>query len=111
MTISHPHEFETSMIEEKDLWTLVITGLLQKNIVKRKILGKESYPMFDVDQIIVFTHHLMHGFGMPAYRFFCGLLHYYQIKLVNLNPNSILHMPFSHLCEPYHGIPPFFTLS
>jgi hypothetical protein len=111
MVTSHPHEFETSMVEAKDLRTLVIVGLLQKNIIQReKILGKESYPMLEADQIVVFTHHLMHGFRMHVYRFFYDL-HYYHIKLVNLNPNSILHMPFSHLCEAYHGITPFFTLS
>ena len=43
--------------------------------------------------------------------FFRGLLHFYKIKLVHLNPNSILHIStFIYLCEAYLGIEPHFAL-
>jgi hypothetical protein len=52
-----------------------------------------------------------HGFGLPAYDFFCGLLDHYQIELVHLNPNSILQIViFVHLYESFLGILPNFPL-
>lgn len=55
----------------------------------------------------------MHGFGLPASKFFWGLLYYYhhQIELVHLDTNSILYITiFAHLYEVYFRIHPFFTL-
>ena len=48
---------------------------------------------------------------MPTNSFFQGLLHWYGIELVHLNPNSILHITtFIHLCEVFLGICPHFNL-
>lgn len=42
---------------------------------------------------------------------FEGLADYYKIKLIHLNPNSILHITiFTHLCEAFMGIHPSFPL-
>jgi hypothetical protein len=45
------------------------------------------------------------GFGMPASRFLCALLHHYEIELQNLAPNSITQAAvFVALCEGFLGI-------
>jgi hypothetical protein len=60
---------------------------------------------------MVFVSFFQRGFGLPVCDFLCGLLDNYQIELVYLNPNSILHIAiFVHLCEAYLGIPPNFPL-
>jgi hypothetical protein len=71
---------------------------------------KETYPMPDVFEIVVFSPFLMHKFDLPSFQFSCDLLHLYQIELIHLNFNSILHIAiFTHLCEAYLGILPFLT--
>jgi hypothetical protein len=65
--------------------------------------------MPNVDDIVIFSSFLIHGFGLLASQFFQDMLHYYQIVLVHLNPNSIMHIAiFVQPCEAYLGIPPFF---
>src|SRR5438132_5825409 len=60
---------------------------------------------------MVFEPFFYHGFSVPTNRFFRGLLHFYKIKLVRLNPNSILHIStFIYLCEAHLGIEPHFAL-
>ena len=45
------------------------------------------------------------GFGIPAHQFLRALLHYYEIELHNLGPNSITQAAvFVALCEGYLGI-------
>jgi hypothetical protein len=51
------------------------------------------------------------GFCLPVCDFLRSLLDHYQMELVHLNPNYILHITiFVHLCEAYLGIPPNFPL-
>ena len=48
---------------------------------------------------------------MPTNAFFRGLLHWYRIELVHLNPKSILHIAtFIHLCKVFLSIRPHFNL-
>jgi hypothetical protein len=71
----------------------------------------EDIPTPNMNEIVVFSSFFQHGFGLPACDFLHGLLDHYQIELVHLNPNSILHITvFFHLCEAYLGIPPSFPL-
>lgn len=57
-------------------------------------------------ETVVFTPFFKHGFEIPCGDFFQGLLYYYRIELVHLNPNSILDIKVCiHLCEVYLGIP------
>jgi hypothetical protein len=59
----------------------------------------------------VFSSSFQCGFGLPACDFLHGLLDYYQIELVHLNPNSTLQIVvFLHLCKAFLGIPPNFPL-
>jgi hypothetical protein len=61
-------------------------------------------------EIVVFSS-FHHGFGLPACDFLHGILDYYQIELVHLNPIYILQIAvFVHLCEAFLGIPPNFPL-
>jgi hypothetical protein len=57
--------------------------------------------------------HLVRGAGLsfPASDFFKGLLGYYGIKYLNLNPNGIFHTSvFVHFCEAFLGIKPHWIL-
>jgi hypothetical protein len=59
----------------------------------------------------MFSSFLQCGFGLSVCDFFHGLLDHYQLKLVHLNPNSILQIIiFIHLHEAFLGIPPNFPL-
>ena len=65
----------------------------------------------NTDEIVVFDSFFYRGFSLPTCGFFRGLLEFYGIELVHLNPNSILHIAsFIHLCEAYLGIRPHFDL-
>ena len=51
------------------------------------------------------------GFGVPVHLFLQGLLLYFEIRICNLHPNSILLVAtFIYLCEAYVGIEPHFDL-
>jgi hypothetical protein len=61
--------------------------------------------------ILFFLSFFQRGFRLPTCDFLRGLLQHYQIKLVHLNPNSILQIVvFVHLCDAFLGIPPNFPL-
>lgn len=48
---------------------------------------------------------------MPASDFFRGILSWFRLEHIHLNPNSILHLAiFVHLCEAFFGISPYFQL-
>ena len=51
------------------------------------------------------------GFGVPASRFMRAILHFYEVELHNLNPNSIVQAAiFAAVCEGYLGIAPHWDL-
>jgi hypothetical protein len=51
------------------------------------------------------------GLALPASDFFKGLLMYYGIEYLNLNPNGIFHVSiFVHFCEAFVGIKPHWVL-
>lgn len=62
-------------------------------------------------ETVIFAHFIEHGLAVPTSEFFRGILHYYSLQLVHLNPNGILHIAiFVHLCEVYLGMQPHFIL-
>jgi hypothetical protein len=68
-------------------------------------------PTLNTKEIVVLSSLFQHGFGLPSCDFFRGLLHHYQIELIQLNPNSILQITiFVHLCEAFLVVPPNFPL-
>jgi hypothetical protein len=71
----------------------------------------EDIPTPNTKEIVVLLAFFQHGFGLPTCEFLCGLLHHYQIELVHLNPNSILHIViFVCLCKAFLIVPPNFPL-
>src|SRR5438045_9422533 len=85
--------------------------LPEKEIIGWRAADGEAFPTANTGEIVVFEPFFYRGFSVPTSRFFRGLLHFYKIELVHLNPNSILHIStFIHLCEAYLGIEPHFAL-
>jgi hypothetical protein len=76
----------------------------------RAIAG-DPYPMEkNPDEIPMFARFVERGLALPASEFFKGLLKYYGIEYLNLNPNGIFHSVFVHLCEAFVGIKPHWIL-
>jgi hypothetical protein len=72
----------------------------------------DPYPMEkNSDEILMFTRFVERGLALPASNFFKGLLEYYGIEYLNLNPNGIFHTSvFVHFCEAFLGIKPHWVL-
>jgi hypothetical protein len=68
----------------------------------------DPYPMEkNPDEIPIFARFVERGLAVPTSDFFKGLLWYYDIEYLNLNPNRIFHVSvFVHLCEAFVGIKP-----
>jgi hypothetical protein len=63
------------------------------------------------DEIPMFARFVERGLALPASNFFKGLLNYYAIEYLNLNPNEIFHVSvFVHFCEVLVGIKPHWVL-
>jgi hypothetical protein len=63
------------------------------------------------DKIPMFTRFVERGLALLASNFFKGLLEYYGIEYLNLNPNGIFHTSvFVHFCEAFLGIKPHWVL-
>jgi hypothetical protein len=77
----------------------------------RAVAG-DPYPMEkNPDEIPMFTRFAERGLSLPASDFFKGLLGYYGIEYLNLNPNGIFHTSvFVHFCEAFLGIKPHWML-
>jgi hypothetical protein len=62
-------------------------------------------------EIPMFTRFAERGLSLPASDFFKGLMGYYGIEYLNLNPNGIFHtVVFVHFCEAFLGIKPHWIL-
>jgi hypothetical protein len=72
----------------------------------------DPYPMEkNPDEIPMFARFVEHGLALPASDFFKGLLKYYGIEYLNLNPNRIFHVSvFIHFCEAFMEIKPHWVL-
>jgi hypothetical protein len=72
----------------------------------------EIHPMEkNPDEIPMFTQFAERGLSLSASDFFKGLLEYYDIEYLNLNPNDIFHTSvFVHFCEAFLGIKPHWVL-
>jgi hypothetical protein len=72
----------------------------------------DPYPMKkNPYEIPMFTRFAERGLALPASNFFKGLLEYYGIEYLNLNPNGMFHTPvFVHFCEAFLGIKPHLVL-
>jgi hypothetical protein len=101
-----------STMTEAKIQALVDSEFLRPKVeVEWKTAVGEDFPTEDVKEQVVFVSYLESGFNLPVGDFFCGLLYYYKLELVQLVPNSITVVStFIHFCEVYLGISPHFLL-
>jgi hypothetical protein len=104
-----PWPFSTVTVD--DLEALVADGLLH-------LLSGDPQPEWMVPPseatltppagyVLSFVSFHERGFGVPASRFMRAILHFYEVELYNLNPNSIAQAAiFAAVCEGFWGLTP-----
>jgi hypothetical protein len=95
------------------LLALVNSGFLrEKEMDMWRATAGDPYPMAkNPDEIPMFARFVERWLALPASDFFKGLLKYYGIEYLNLNPNGIFHVSvFVHFCEALVGIKPHWVL-
>jgi hypothetical protein len=100
-------------LRTEDLLALLNSGFLrEKEVDMWRAAAGDPYPMEkSPDEIPMFTRFAERGLSLPASDFFKGLLGYYGIEYLNLNPNGIFHTSvFVHFCEAFLGIKPHWIL-
>jgi hypothetical protein len=106
-------EWKKSKVKTEDLLALVNSSFLhEKEVDMWRAAAGDPYPMEkNPDEIPMFARFVERGLALPASDFFKGLLDYYGIEYLNLNPNGIFHVSvFVHLCEAFLGIKPHWVL-
>jgi hypothetical protein len=106
-------EWKKSKAKTEDLPALLNSGFLrEKEVDMWRATAGDPYPMKkNPDEIPMFTRFVERGLALPASSFFKGLLEYYGIEYLNLNPNGIFHTSvFVHFCEAFLGIKPHWVL-
>jgi hypothetical protein len=106
-------EWKKSKAKTEDLLALLNNRFLrEKEVNMWRAAAGDPYPMEKKpDEIPMFTRFVERGLALPASNFFKGLLEYYGIEYLNLNPNGIFHTSvFVHFCEAFLGIKPHWVL-
>jgi hypothetical protein len=106
-------EWKKSKSKTVDLLALLNSGFLwEKEVDMWRAAAGDTYSMEkNPDEIPMFTRFAERGLSLPARDFFKGLLGYYGIEYLNLNPNGIFHTSvFVHFCEAFLGIKPYWIL-
>jgi hypothetical protein len=106
-------EWKKSKMNTEDLLALVNSGFLrEKEMDMWRPAAGDPYPMEkNPDEVPMFARFVERGLALPASDFFKGLLQYYGIEYLNLNPNGIFHVSiFVHFCEAFVGIKPHWIL-
>jgi hypothetical protein len=106
-------EWKKSKAKTEDLLALLNSGVLrEKEVDMWRAAAGDPYPMEkNLDEIPMFTQFAEHGMSLSASDFFKGLLGYYGIEYLNLNPNGIFHTSvFVHFCEAFLEIKPHWIL-
>jgi hypothetical protein len=104
-----------STISVGDLEALVADGLLcplsGEPQLEWMAPGSGVGPTPPPGYVVSFIPFHEQGFGVPASRFMRVLLHYYEVELHNLNPNSIAQAAiFAAVCEGFLAIDPHWDL-
>jgi hypothetical protein len=102
-------EWKKSKAKTEDLLVLVNSGFIwEKEMDMWLAAVGDPYPMEkNLDEVPVFARFVERGLALPSSDFFKGLLKYYGIGYLNLNPNGIFHISvFVHFCEAFVGIKP-----
>jgi hypothetical protein len=106
-------EWKKSKVKTEDLLALLNSGFIRdKEVDMWRATAGDPYPMEKAeDEIPMFVWFVEHGLALPASNFFKGLLGYYGVEYLNLNPNGIFHTAvFVHFCEAFLGIKPQWIL-
>jgi hypothetical protein len=106
-------EWKKSKVKTEDLLSLLNSGFIrEKEVDLWRAAAGDPYPMEKAeDEIPMFAHFVERGLALPASDFFKGLLRYYGVEYLNLNPNGIFHTAvFVHFCEAFIGIKPHYIL-
>jgi hypothetical protein len=106
-------EWKKSKAKTEDLLALLNSGFIrEKEVDMWRAAAGDPYPMEkSEDEIPIFVRFAERGLALPASDFFKGLMGYYGIKYLNLNPNGIFHTAvFVHFCEAFLGIKPHWIL-
>jgi hypothetical protein len=78
----------------------------EKEVDMWRAAAGDLYPMEkSEDEIPMFARFAERGVALPASNFFKGLMGYYGVEYLNLNPNV-----FVHFCEAFLGIKPHWIL-
>jgi hypothetical protein len=103
------NEWKKVKLKTKDILALVNGGFLQKKEMDlwRAATG-DPYPMEkNPDEIPMSVQFVERRLALPASDVFKGLMRYYDIEYMNLNPNGIFHISvFVYFCEAFVGIKP-----
>jgi hypothetical protein len=102
-------EWKKSKAKTEDLLALLNAGFLrEKGVDMWRAAAGDLYPMEkNPDKVPMFTRFAERGLSLPASDFFKGLLRYYSIEYLNLNPNGIFHTSvFVHFRAAFLGIKP-----
>jgi hypothetical protein len=106
-------EWKKSKTKTEDLLALLNSGFIcEKEMDSWRAAAGDPYPMEkSEDEIPMFARFAERGLALPASDFFKGLLGYYGVEYLNLNPNGIFHTAvFVHFCEAFLGIKPHWIL-
>jgi hypothetical protein len=106
-------EWKKSKMKTEDLLALLNSGFIrEKEMDMWRAATGDPYPMEkSEDEILMFARFVERGLALPASDFFKGLLGYYGVEYLNLNPNGIFHTAvFVHFCEAFLGIKPHWIL-
>jgi hypothetical protein len=106
-------EWKKSKAKTEDRLAMLNIGFLrEKEVDMWCAAAGDPYPLEkNPDEIPMFARFVERGLALPASNFFKGLLEYYGIEYLNLNPNGIFHTPvFVHFCEAFLGIKPHWVL-
>jgi hypothetical protein len=88
---------------------LLNSGFLrEKEVDMWRAAAGDPYPMEkNPDEIPMLTRFVERELALPASNISKGLLEYYGIEYLNLNPNGIFQTSvFVHFCEAFLGIKP-----
>jgi hypothetical protein len=106
-------EWKKSKMKTGDMLALVNSGFLrEKEMDMWRAAAGDPYPMEkNPEEVPMFARFVERGLALSASEFFKGLLKYYGIEYLNLNPNGIFHISvFVHFCEAFVGIKPHWIL-
>jgi hypothetical protein len=90
-------EWKKSKAKTEDLLALLNSGFIrEKEVDMCRATAGDPYPTEkSEDEIPMFARFAERGLALPTSDFFKGLMGYYSIEYLNLNPNGISTLPSS----------------